>query len=77
MKKVARKKVRTLKKRKTLRIEKIKWLVVIRTAKGNPYSFPFSIKKDAMDFAKDGGFSKGKRKVYIYKITNKLVKVME
>lgn len=63
------------KKSKVLRMEKIKWLVVIRTAKGNPYSFPFSIKKDAMDFAKDGGF--GKRKIYIYKCSNKLIKVIE
>ncbi len=67
--------IKPKKKTKTLSIEKIKWLVVIRTAKGNPYSFPFSIKKDAIDFAKDGGF--GKRTIYIYKISNKLVKVIK
>lgn len=71
MQKIQKKK----KKTKVLVIEKIKWLVVIRTKGGRPYSFPFSIKKDALDFAKDGGF--GKRTIYIYKCSNKLVKVIK
>jgi hypothetical protein len=73
MQKIQKKK----KKTKVLTIEKIKWLVVIRTRGGRPYSFPFSVKKEAKDFMKHGDFSKGRRKLYLYKITNTLVEVME
>lgn len=60
-------------KSKPLTVEKVKWLVVVRSYRGTPYSFPFSTKKEALEFADNSNF--GKRIVKLYKTTNTLEKV--